>query len=69
MNLQILGVSIIPKELINIATQNIRGAEIFLICVNFYPPKGDLIFIFRSEEDRDREFNNIQIQCDALREQ
>lgn len=69
MSLQILGVSVIPEEIINIATQNIRGARTFLICVNFHPPKGDLVFVFRSREDRDREFDNIQIQCDALREQ
>lgn len=69
MNLQILGVSVIPEELINIATQNIQGARTFLICVNFHPPKGDLTFIFRDEKDRDREFDNIQMQCDALQEQ
>jgi hypothetical protein len=37
-----------------------KGGKHYLIRVNFYPPKADVIFLFKDEEDRDRAFSDAQ---------
>jgi hypothetical protein len=51
-----------PEEADNIVSYDTisNQKKHYLIRVNFYPPKADVIFLFKDEEDRDRAFSDAQ---------
>ena len=64
MNIQLQGVQISSEEAKNIVSYDTisNRKRYHLIRVNFYPPKADIIFLFKDERSRDEAFKDAQQQ-------
>jgi len=58
--IQIGGASLDPTKIHSLAALNLLRTRCPVICVNFHPPLSDVVFLFRSEKDRDEKFNDIR---------
>ena len=63
--IQIRGIPISPSEASSITSYDMLHRQGYLLYVKFYPPKADIVFLFKSRKDRDEIYNNIQAQQEA----